>query len=89
MTTVKIDKGVPVPPPHRNKGAPAKWPWRDMEPGDSFFAPGYVQALAQRTVDKERLLSISTIKRTIPGTSWTTRLVTEDGVRGVRVWRRT
>ena len=86
--TVKIDKGVPVPPAKKG-GSVCRWPWHDMSPGDSFFAPGYVQALAQRTVDKERILTIGGGKRTRLGTSWATRLVTEDGVRGVRVWRRT
>ena len=85
MTTAKIDKDMPIPPPRRS--ATAKWPWHDMQPGDSFFAPGYVQVLAQRTVDKERLLTTSAGKWTTPGTSWASRLVTEDGVRGVRVWR--
>ena len=85
--TVKIDKSMPVPPPYRSKGRAAKWPWAEMQPGDSFFAPGYVHALAQRTVDKERILTVSGGKLTMPGTSWATRLVTEAGVRGVRVWR--
>jgi len=85
--TVKIDKGVPMPPRSGNKGAPAKWPWHGMEPGDSFFAPGYVQRISQRGVDKEPYFSASGPTRTLPGTTWETRLVTEDGVRGVRVWR--
>lgn len=32
-TTIKIDKGVPVP----SAGHKNKYPFKDMEPGDSFF----------------------------------------------------
>ena len=34
MTKVKIDKGLPIPETHL--GRPFKFPWREMEVGDSF-----------------------------------------------------
>ena len=35
MTQIKIDKGVPVP--GESRGANGKYPFGDMEVGDSFF----------------------------------------------------
>ena len=81
---VKIDKGVPLP--GRTSVRECKWPWREMKPGDSLFAAGYVQTIAQR-VGKERIMNTYWGRQLCPGTTWATRLVTEDGVRGVRVWR--
>jgi hypothetical protein len=39
---VKIEKGVPLPPNYNQpgKGRPAKYPFRKMEVGDSFFLAG-------------------------------------------------
>ena len=85
--TVKIDKGVPVPPAKKG-GSVCRWPWHDMSPGDSFFAAGYIQSMRQRTKKKERLMVPAAMgPRTVPGSTWTCRATTEDGVRGVRVWR--
>ena len=81
---VTIDKGVPLPGRSSVRGS--RWPWRGMKPGDSFFAAGYVQAPTQR-VGKEPVMNTSSPRQMCPGTTWATRLVTEDGVRGVRVWR--
>jgi len=36
MSEIKIEKGVPVPLGGRGR---AKYPWRQMKVGDSFFAP--------------------------------------------------
>ena len=38
MSTIKIEKGVPIP--DRGQGRPSIYPWNDMEVGDSFFAKG-------------------------------------------------
>jgi hypothetical protein len=35
MTKVKVDKGVPMP--ESNLGRPIKYPWNEMEVGDSFI----------------------------------------------------
>jgi hypothetical protein len=34
---IRIEKGVPMPPPSRSK---TFYPWREMKVGDSFFAVG-------------------------------------------------
>lgn len=68
---VKIDKGVPVPAPYN-----AKYPWKSLKINDSFFIPQ-----AQRTQSNLHAAALqSKIKVK-------TRTVTENGVKGVRVWR--
>lgn len=42
-----IVKGVPIP--EMLYGRPDKYPWKDMEPGDSFVLPNYTADL-QRNV---------------------------------------
>ena len=37
MSEIKIDTGVPIEANYTN-GRPEKYPWRQMEVGDSFFA---------------------------------------------------
>ena len=69
---VKIDKNVPAPPPSHSK-----YPWDAMEVGDSFFttaAQGGMSSLIARQGSKR-------------GWKFTTRQVTENGVKGCRVWR--
>jgi len=36
---IKIDKGIPIPNNVSSKGRPTKYPWEDMEVGDSFLFP--------------------------------------------------
>ena len=76
MDEIKIEKGVPIP---KIKGH-AKYPWNEMEVGDSFFAP-----LNGRDFGQFRN-SISTSARQHKlGTTKNFRTATVDG--GVRVWR--
>lgn len=35
---IVVEKNIPMPP--QGSGRPTKYPWRDMQPGDSFFVPG-------------------------------------------------
>ena len=68
-----VDHDVPVPITKR------KYPWDAMDAGDSFFVPG---------VAVETLTSaVSVVKKTRKNMRWTCRTVTENGVKGVRVWR--
>ena len=39
MSEYTVDKNVPIPP-YGKEGPPCKYPWYQMEPGDSFFARG-------------------------------------------------
>lgn len=80
---IKIDKGVPVPP-QQVPGRKSKWPWKDMEPGDSFFAAGY----ATKAEDGAMVMNGTNGRRVAPGTKWCARTRVENGVKGVRVWRK-
>jgi hypothetical protein len=68
---IAIDKGVPLPPDMRGSG---KYPWRIMEPGDSFFVPG---------ADARKFSAQVTRMKEVTGRDFTSRPV--EG--GVRVWR--
>jgi hypothetical protein len=86
MAAIKIDKGVPFP--DRDNERP-KWPWHAMDVGDSFFAAGYVQTVAakKRGGGSEKIMATAGGRNVIPGSGWALHNVTENGVRGVRVWR--
>lgn len=67
-----------VPLPNR-RGAPSRYPWREMSVGDSTFMPlpdGNNMATAARV--------FSHANREY---GFMSRTVTENGVAGVRVWR--
>lgn len=81
MVEIKIDKGVPMP------AAQGKWPWHKMGVGDSFFAAGYALSGSRERPDGMRWFTVSAGERTVPGSKWSARTVTEKGVKGVRVWR--
>ena len=49
---IKIEKDVPIP--LRPRGKPSKYPWADMEPGDSFFVPGVLPAKISGSVGAAR-----------------------------------
>ena len=67
----KIDKGIPVP---TKSGRVPKYPWREMEVGDSFFVPGMTAASAAAGCLGAK-----------KATGWTFRYRTVDG--GARIWR--
>lgn len=72
MSEFKIEKGIPVP---SHRGAPSKYPWEQMEVGDSFFVP------AEDTTKNFGSLARTSGKRM--GAKFTSRKL--DG--GWRVWR--
>lgn len=76
----KIDKGVQVPLPDGRGGGNAKYPWADMEPGDSFFVPLEGAAKFIRHMSAPPKLREA-------GMEYARRTVTENGVNGVRFWR--
>jgi len=67
---IAITKGLPAP-----RGRRAKYPFRDMEIGDSFFSP------------KSSVIGIHGCARRHRPMRFTCRSVVEDGVAGIRVWR--
>lgn len=69
--TIQIDKNVP-------RTTRRKYPFKDMEVGDSFFAP-------DKTTHSMGG-AIAHAKNTLGG-QYAMRTVTENGVSGVRVWR--
>lgn len=69
---IKIDKKVAVPSGRHT------YPWREMQPGDSFFVP---------MVGKTRGRGLYVCARRAAGIEITTRTVVENGVKGIRVWR--
>ena len=73
---IKLDKNVPLPLNTGHKGG-GKYPWREMQPGDSFFVPG----------GKGSQKGIYHTGKTAAGIKVTTRTVVENGVKGFRVWR--
>ena len=67
---ISITKGLPTP--HRGR---AKYPFRDMEIGDSFFARG------------ASVIGLHGCARRHRPKRFTCRSLVENGVAGVRVWR--
>lgn len=68
---VPAEKGIPRPP--QTNGRPVRYPTRTMDVGDSFFVAG----------KNERAFSFTRLKPK----RFSTRIVVENGERGVRVWR--
>lgn len=82
MATIQIDHNVPIPA----TSSPEDYPFADMQPGDSFFAPAECTGY-----DKLRVYvnAAATRYRKASGQSIKLRSarVTENGVAGLRVWR--
>lgn len=72
MEEFKIDKGLPIPKTYSRK---LKYPLRQMEIGDSIFISGGVHNQIGSAITRARPLK------------FTTRMVVENGVSGIRVWR--
>ena len=78
LPPIPIDKGIPMPKlPHPHPRGRTRYPWREMEIGDSFFVTGTPQNLRSGFVYSSILAGIRI----------TTSKVTENGVVGTRVWR--
>jgi len=79
----EVENGIEIPAPKRGRGRPPKYPWAEMEIGDSFF----VEAQEGRSIEnQQRSLSASGRSygvRKHVGMKFRTRTV--EG--GVRVWR--
>ena len=71
METLKVEKGFPMPESKKLR----KYPLDVMEVGDSFFVPNGLQGHISPSANK------------LHPKRFTTRTVTEDGIRGIRVWR--
>jgi hypothetical protein len=85
----RIDKYIKLPPIKRGPLKPRseKYPWSHMKPGDSFFVPGARVATGDKRPNVHTMLTLDNVRKRYPGTKWTIRAVTENGVNGCRVWR--
>lgn len=73
---ITIDKGLPVPKRYKS-GRPYMYPYEQMEIGDSFF-------VAKNRNGGGALVNHA---KKVTGHTFTLRTVTENGVKGVRIWR--
>ncbi|RID91871.1 hypothetical protein D2N39_11580 [Gemmobacter lutimaris] len=76
-TGVSLRRGIPMP--EVVSGRRAKYPWDDMEVGESFFIGG----VSESTISSSRL----TAQKRLEGRKFAVRSVTENGVEGVCAWR--
>jgi len=72
---IAIDKGIPLAP--RSPIFQRKYPFKDMEVGDSCFIPG----------KNRQQIKISLKYASCDCRRFATRAVIENGVKGLRVWR--
>lgn len=73
----KIEKNIPVPPRAGGRNG-SKYPFRQLEVGDSTFVEGKPSKIAS---------ALQAAGKTMPKASFTSRATTEEGKDGVRVWR--
>lgn len=66
-----IEKGIPIP----QRKMDAKYPFKEMEVGDSFFTTGTPASY------------ISLHTRLLKPKKFSCRTVVENGVKGLRIWR--
>lgn len=82
---MQIDKNIPPPVARAFKsktGRLSRYPFRQMEIGDSAFFPGANKVNAQHPA----YMAAKTIQKR-DGLRFTLRSVVENGVEGVRIWR--
>lgn len=78
LPPIAIDKGIPLPKPNApHPRGKTRYPWRQMEIGDSFFVTGTAVNLRSGFVYSSVLAGIRI----------TIRQCEVDGVKGARVWR--
>ena len=73
MTMIEIDTDVPMPTQRASRRV--RYPLRELEIGQSFFAPGKSRA------------SVGAVISTLAPKRFVTQIRVEDGVKGIRVWR--
>ena len=75
MSLIEIDSGIPMPASVRKGSGPRKYPWTDMEVGDSIFV----------AKDKGQFSSLA--RKACPDAKFSQRSVVENDIPGMRVWR--
>lgn len=74
---MKIEKGIPIPMGAGRKGPPIKYPWPDMEVGDSVFFDGEPKGADAKQGTAARLW----------GNNHGRKFAARKEGNGVRVWR--
>lgn len=83
---MKVEKNIPIP--KAKTGPTRRYQLENLSPGDSFF----VACKENTKEDALRLRStvggaLYKFRKVHPGARFTTRILVEDGVQGIRVWR--
>lgn len=81
MSDIQIDSGIPIPPRATGEGRTPKYPFRQMEVGDSFLVPYMDGRPRGHTARRMAAATKSAVKRT--GWKFTARQLSD----GLRVWR--
>lgn len=81
---IEIDKNIDLPAASRGAGIGGIYPWKELGVGDSFFVPAKDGV---RTLQRNLSCGGRLYTRRHGGGGFATRVVTENGVKGVRVWR--
>lgn len=75
--TIMIEDNIPMP---EGRTRESKYPWREMDVGQSFFVPaGKLKVMQTTCVKKGKDLGVKFIARSWDG---------PEGVQGVRIWRK-
>jgi hypothetical protein len=78
ITEIKISKGIKLPPATQSNGAANRYPFKELNVGDSFF------------LNKSRNSGGSLVRywnMSLAPKKFTLRTVTEKNVDGIRIWR--
>ncbi len=86
-TDFPIRTDLPLLKRRWGRGRPKQYPWSTTPVGGSFFIPGGRISTHDARPGCTRLINLGHACKTVPGSRWAKRSVTEDGVNGVRVWR--
>lgn len=83
---ITIDTNVPMPT-SSGAGAPSKYPFADMEVGESFFIEGGGIGSSSKVLRNRLTGACARAAKAMPGKKFSLRMRNEDGTEGVRVWR--
>ena len=84
--SIKIDKNVPIPKGTRVSPT-VTYPFGEMEIGDSFFVPPFLQQTTKQLIAKMRHEYRNFAKQQDPQPKFTAKISEENSVVGVRVWK--
>ena len=78
-----IDKNIPLPAARKGRNRSTEFPLREMEVGDSYFHAGPFKS----TKDSKAYVMAALIARRQKEYKFTGRVLIENGISGVRIWR--